>query len=437
MELRRADLPGLAVTFVELDTLVRSVLPGARKPGLFAAAQELGIPYGGRRSPLAEADLAARVVERLRQRQAASPARALFEGSPGSTGPPVLPFTREWLEGVPDGPGVYLVEDAAGTTLYVGKASGLRRRLSAYVARHPSLHRRFEALGVRAAAVTTIETASDLEAMLLEATLIRDRTPPFNVAQATRGSRILVRAAPDERSPSLRLVTVASADGARYFGPFASESAARKLLATVRAAIPDAFARRRRDVDACRLLSGQKAPIISELRQAMQRAAADGEQARVDRLRATLHGVQGLSLRPSMLAGRPGNWQLLVLEHLATGANRLHLIADGWLAHSVPWEASALPDEPARLAELADQVRASRAKEAPISERRSADHDEPAVILRWLAQAKARLEIARVPSSWERGHSDPGGQAGRAPDGSPSSRPGSAPPVCVGQPSGA
>jgi DNA polymerase III epsilon subunit-like protein len=411
-ELRRAGLPPLDLDLVELDAMVRSLLPRARKPGLFAAADELGIPHGGRGSPLADAELAARVVSRLDERLAASPARPLLSDSSCSETTDELPFTRRWLEGIPNSIGVYVVEDAAGTALYVGKAVDLRRRLSAYVGRQPSLHRRFEALGVRAATVSTIQTPSDLEATLLEARLIREREPAFNVARRTRGPTTIVRAAPDARSPSVRLVADVVPDGARYFGPFESVNAARAAIDVARAAYPDAFARRRGNVaaqrasvlDVCRLLSGQKDPTLGALRAAMRAAAADGDQGEVDRLRAALRDVQSLNIRSSAVAGLADGWRLLILEQLAPGFGRLHLVQDARLIASRDADTSALPaDRPEvrRFArEMFGEPRADRPDgETDMQLRRPEDWspEDSTILLRWLAQSRSRLQIQRLP----------------------------------------
>jgi len=414
-ELRRADLPALDLQLVEIDALVGSLLLGSRKPGLFAAADELGVQHNGCGSPLAEAELAARVVARVRERLAASPARpSIADEGPAHDPERPLPFTRAWLSTVPEGPGVYLFEDEVGRALYVGKASSRRRRLAAYVGRQPSLHRRLEGLAVRTATVATVPASSDLEAALLEARLIRERRPSFNVARAIRPPTTIVRAAPDATSPSVRLVAEAVADGARYFGPFESVSAARQALLVARAAYPAAFARRRGDVarqrqavlDVCGLLSGQKQPTLATLRAQMQMAAGAGDRAEVDRLRAALRDVQALTTRPSDLAGLAEGWRLLILERLfENGPGRLHLVQDGRLLASVDTDTSALPDDPARLRRFAeeafgdlDDLSGDDDDEDEVARPEDWLPEDSTILLRWLVQARARLEVRRLPS---------------------------------------
>ena len=412
-EARRADVPALDLHLVELDTVVRPLLLETGKPGLFAAAEELGIQHNGQGSPLAEAELGARVLARVRERLIASPPRPTMDldSEPADPTRP-LPFTREWLRSVPEGPGVYIFEDEAGRALYVGKAKSLYRRLSAYVGRQPSLHRRLEGLAVRAGAATTIAAPSDLEASLLEARLIRERRPSFNVARQTRPPATLVRAAPDAPSPSVRLVSEVAADGARYIGPFETVSAARHALDVAREAYPEAFPRRRGDVDrqrqavlqVCRLLSGQKQPTLEMLRHDMQAAASAGDRAEVDRLRAALRDVQALDTRHSDLAGLDDGWRLLVLEQIVSGLGRLHLVHDRRLIGSADTDTSTLPTDPTQLRRLAHQVFGQAENELSdddddqVSRPESWSPEDSTILMRWLVQARPRLEIQRLPT---------------------------------------
>lgn len=422
-EARRASLRPITATWVELDDLIGAYLTPDLKPGLQAAARELGVPISGTGVPARDANAVAQIVERLQCRLGASPGRSAVQPADAEdavtadvVGP--LPFTRAWLQTVPEGPGVYLFEDRTGATLYVGKATALRRRLAAYVGRQPGTHRQLEALAVRASRVTTLEATSDLEATLLEARLIQQRQPAFNVAQQARPPTTIIRAGPDEASPRIRLVHTVELDGARYFGPFESVSAARQALAVARAIYPNAFARKRGDIhlqrtavlDACRLLAGQKEPAIEIVRSSMRRAAAAGDQLEVDRLRSTLRDIQRLEIRPSLLAGLPLGTQILVFEHLVSGLTRTHLLQDGRRLVSATQDAHAQPITSPQVRRLADEMmragdpgesdrdEAGRLRLADVSaSAQPADPREPVLVLRWLTQAWARIEVIRVP----------------------------------------
>jgi hypothetical protein len=157
----------------------------------------------------------------------------------------------------------------------------------------------------------------------------------------------------------------------------------------------------------CRLLSGQKSDAIAAVRQAMREAAASGRQPDVDRLRAALRGVQGLDVKPSILLGLPPGWRLLVFERLwSDGPGRLHLIEDGRLIASADTDSRALPADRQALLDLADEVVAAADLDGLLGpgEDDAADlasawsADDATILLRWLTQARQRLDIARLPS---------------------------------------
>lgn len=148
------------------------------------------------------------------------------------------------LDGVPQRPGVYLFRDAEQRVLYVGKARNLRSRLTAY--RRPGGDGR---LGVwflerDAAAVETIVTRTEAEALLLEDALIKQHKPPHNIRLKDDKSFLMVRVDLDERFPRLKFVRAHSpkqgkGEGrSRFFGPFASSRAVRRTLSDLHRVVP-------------------------------------------------------------------------------------------------------------------------------------------------------------------------------------------------------
>src|SRR5438067_12391731 len=81
----------------------------------------------------------------------------------------------------PPAPGVYLMKDAQGVVLYVGKAKNLRNRASHYFTRAAAEGARTADLVKRIADVDYLEAPSEVDALLLEARLVKDIRPPFNV----------------------------------------------------------------------------------------------------------------------------------------------------------------------------------------------------------------------------------------------------------------
>ncbi|MCY4639550.1 MAG: excinuclease ABC subunit UvrC [Chloroflexi bacterium] len=139
---------------------------------------------------------------------------------------------------LPTSPGVYLMRDAAGEVIYVGKAKQLRTRVRSYFGSSRSLEPRMRALAAQVSTIDHVATRSEAEALLLEATLIKRHQPGFNI-----------RLKDDKRYPYLKIdvsspwprVTITRRvedDGARYFGPYASAGSVRRTLDVVKKLFP-------------------------------------------------------------------------------------------------------------------------------------------------------------------------------------------------------
>jgi excinuclease ABC subunit C len=130
---------------------------------------------------------------------------------------------KEILTNLPTRPGVYLHKDKDGRVLYIGKAVNLRSRVRSYF--HSNVDSpKTRRLREQVADIEIITTDTDLEALLLEMTLIKKHKPHYNV-----------RLKDDKRYPYIKVhwatpfpkVTVTRRmirDGSRYFGPFTSVS---------------------------------------------------------------------------------------------------------------------------------------------------------------------------------------------------------------------
>lgn len=138
------------------------------------------------------------------------------------------------LAGLPRSCGCYLLEDAQGEVVYIGKAKSLRARVRSYFAPSSSDDRAFLPLLRRVVAdVETVVTESEKEAAVLENDLIKRYQPRFNVKLRDDKDFLCLRLDPRQPWPRLETVRRPSADGARYFGPYHSASAARRTLRVV------------------------------------------------------------------------------------------------------------------------------------------------------------------------------------------------------------
>jgi excinuclease ABC subunit C len=138
------------------------------------------------------------------------------------------------LEGLPAQPGVYLFKDRAGKVVYVGKAKSLRARVRSYFQASGGDERYFIPILQRTLGdLETIVTNTEKEAAILESTLVKEHQPRFNVKLRDDKSFLLLRLGKDHPWPRLDVVRRAEKDGARYFGPYHSATAARRTLSLV------------------------------------------------------------------------------------------------------------------------------------------------------------------------------------------------------------
>lgn len=140
---------------------------------------------------------------------------------------------------LPDTPGVYIMKDAAGRILYVGKATNLRRRVSSYFERPHDV--RIETLVSKIARIDHEKTDTALEALILEAELIRKFSPPFNVREKDDKSFLYVGIT-REKFPRVLLVRGTDAEfssqSGTTYGPFTSASNLRQALKILRKIFP-------------------------------------------------------------------------------------------------------------------------------------------------------------------------------------------------------
>lgn len=146
---------------------------------------------------------------------------------------------RGLAEGFPDGPGVYVFEDAQGVALYVGTSRSIRRRVRSYFTAAESRRRMNEMVGL-AERVVAVECATALEAQIRELRTIAARAPRYN-RRSTRPQSAVWLKLTVERFPRMSVVPAVRddhADGARYVGPFTSRRRAEQAAEALAEALP-------------------------------------------------------------------------------------------------------------------------------------------------------------------------------------------------------
>jgi excinuclease ABC subunit C len=151
--------------------------------------------------------------------------------------PPSAAALRGQVKALPDQPGVYLFRDAEGALLYVGKALSLRKRVASYFRKTPALSPRIGGMMKRVAGLEIRRTASEAEALLLEAQLIKEAKPYYNVAFRDDKSFPMLKVT-NEPFPRLLVARRRLSDGAAYFGPYTEAGLMHEALRFLRRVFP-------------------------------------------------------------------------------------------------------------------------------------------------------------------------------------------------------
>lgn len=249
-----------------------------------------------------------------------------------------LPAWAEKVDTIPAQPGVYLLKDAGGKVIYVGKARNLRSRLRQY-ARGDDERCQVRFLLPKIASVETLVTANDKEALILENNLIKQYKPRYNIRLKDDKSYVSVKVTVQDPWPRILVTRRIVKDGSRYFGPYDSAASVRETLDTIRKVIPlrtcpDAVFRNRarpcleyqikrclapcclpvdRELyqqylrEAILLLEGKSQQLVRQLTQQMERAAEELRFEDAARLRDRIRAIERTQERQQVMAHHGGD----------------------------------------------------------------------------------------------------------------------------------
>ncbi len=244
---------------------------------------------------------------------------------------------REKANKLPLKPGVYIMKDAGGDVIYVGKAKKLKNRVSSYF--RGSHDSKTAAMVSKISDFEVIIANSEFEALVLENSLIKRHTPHYNIMLKDGKGYPLVRLDIRQPYPSFSMVSKAENDGARYFGPFGGRVTTREAidaicktlkLPTCRRQFPrdigkgrpclnyhmgacDAYCRgvpsaeeyRRAVREAEMILDGKAAELCSVLEKEMLEAAEALKFELASEKRDKLRAIQKLEARQTVVSGKP------------------------------------------------------------------------------------------------------------------------------------
>ena len=147
-------------------------------------------------------------------------------------------YILEKVSHLPTTPGVYLWRDKYQRIIYVGKAINLRNRVRSYVQQDVNRSVKVTAMMRRAWDVETIQTKTEMEALILEATLIKEHHPKYNIMLRDDKTYPYVKITVQEDFPRLFMTRRLERDGAKYFGPFTDVTAVHHVLRILRSYYP-------------------------------------------------------------------------------------------------------------------------------------------------------------------------------------------------------
>ncbi|MBQ7196713.1 MAG: excinuclease ABC subunit UvrC [Synergistaceae bacterium] len=230
------------------------------------------------------------------------------------------------LKTLPERPGVYLMRDAEGKIIYVGKAIKLKRRVSSYF-RHSHLSPRLNKLVSLIEDISIIRTETEAEALIVEAKLIRRYSPFFNIELKMSDKYPYIKVT-EEDFPRLEITRHKQNDGAVYLGPFVDAGNIKNLMRLAEryfplrvchskikpdenkrpcveynlghsmgacAALCSKSEYRERVADLVLLFEGKSAELVERLRERMNSAAKNLEFEKAARYRDTVRAIWKLS----------------------------------------------------------------------------------------------------------------------------------------------
>lgn len=237
----------------------------------------------------------------------------------------------------PTGPGVYLMKDPHARVIYVGKAVNLRSRASSYFTKTAERDRRTAELVTEIADVDFIETDSEVDALLMEARLIKDIQPKFNNLLKDDKTFPYLQITTHEDFPRVEFTRTPASKGVRLYGPFTNAGQLRGTIAVLQkifrfrtcsldieeqderwrwfrpcllASIKQCTAPcnlqiskedYRRDIRRLRMfLDGKKDRLLADLRKDMQQAAAELLFEKAARLRDDIRALETLNMRGNL-----------------------------------------------------------------------------------------------------------------------------------------
>lgn len=248
------------------------------------------------------------------------------------------------LATLPATPGIYIYKDAKGKVLYVGKAKILKNRVRSYFRPSANLDPAKAQMIRQVRGLQTISTDTEVEALVLEANLIRQHQPPYNVVLRDDKYYLFIKITKEE-PPRIFPVRRLKKDGGRYFGPYSSARSVRATLRLLQRIFPfrgekatphdiifphPLFGRGRESTEnvanIIRFLKGEREAVMARLRAGMQEAAQEQAYERAQIFRDQLQAIERLEGSQKVYLPRPESFDIISIAQ-DTGRSAANVFA--------------------------------------------------------------------------------------------------------------
>lgn len=335
---------------------------------------------------------------------------------------------------IPTKPGVYRFRDEHGRVIYVGKAKVLRNRLLSYFAKPERLTPKTRTMVFTAASVQWTVVGSELEALQLEYTWIKEYNPRFNIVFRDDKTYPYLAVTMDEKYPRALVMRGDKRKGVKYFGPFYPAKAIRETLDTllrvfpVRSCAPGVFRRaqasgrpcllgyidkcaapcvgriseedhRKLAEDLCTFMSGEATRFTKELTAKMQEAVAELEYERAARYRDDIAALNRVFERNAVVLAQNTEADIFGIhgDELEAAVQVFH-VRDGRIRSQRGWVVEKVNDlsDAEFIEQLLTQVYADHADRIPreiLVPTLPEDIDE---VTQWLSQLRGSNVSLRV-----------------------------------------
>lgn len=255
---------------------------------------------------------------------------------------------REALAVLPEKPGVYLMHDASGKVIYVGKAVVLKNRVRSYFRNLASHTPKVRAMVEKIADIETIVTSSEVEALILECNLIKKYRPRYNIMLKDDKSYPYLKVTVQEDYPRLYVTRRQLRDGAKYYGPYADAGAMHATVKLLRGMFPLRTCRNMNTErpclnyhikrclapcaglvtkaeyhnmikSVCMVLDGRTTELERDLKKRMQEAAEEYAFEEAARLRDQLQAVERLNESQKAVTNNGGDMDVIGFGQDMTG----------------------------------------------------------------------------------------------------------------------